>query len=127
MARIQILQLPPCGAHGQHPFALIVDQYETQRCTFPCTLPKGHTAECDPNPQPVDFTDEWQRFGQQVGAAGVLVTAERVDIAGEETDGDLTIQFDHAALASTISTAVRAHLESTAASDAFRRDVERRP
>ncbi|MEU0078554.1 hypothetical protein ABZY58_11710 [Micromonospora tulbaghiae] len=131
MARIQVLQLPPYGRDGHDRFALIVDQCETPPQRIVTGLPADPDAirsfgvQYVPT-EPAVFSDEWTRFGQQIGAAGVLVTAERVDIAGEEPSGDVPIEFDHAALLDTISTAVRAHLESAAASDAFRADVQRR-
>ncbi|MER7331676.1 MULTISPECIES: hypothetical protein [unclassified Micromonospora] len=139
MARIQILQLPPYGPDGEQPFALIVDQCEM---AFPIRqLTGSDPSEAQPFEvrssslvavPPVDVTegeseqDRWQRFAEQIGARGAFVTPERVDIADEEPSDDMLIQFDHAALLDTVSTAVRAHLESTEASDAFRADMERR-
>lgn len=124
MARIQILHLPPYGAGGEHPFALVVD-----RCEMPdepllsadaLALPEVPDRMVSIPAAPVTVIDGWQEFGKQIGARGVLVTAETVDIVGEDAGGDVSVDFDHAALVESVSTALRFHLESPEASEALR-------
>lgn len=131
MARLQILMLPPYGCDGESPFALIVDQCETPDpiLTVDPTVGleeiRSFGAATAVNAPPVEFTDGWQKFGKDIGARSVLVSNERVDIAGEESGDNLLVEFDTAALAQSFTAAMRSHLESSEASDAVRAWYER--
>jgi hypothetical protein len=70
MARLQILELPEGSGDDQPPFVLVVDQTAPQRII----LGQGDS--------PV--RDYWQDIAAQIGARGVIVTAETVDIPANE-------------------------------------------
>jgi hypothetical protein len=63
MVRLQILQLP--SDDTAKPFVLVVDQCVPQRIALGPDAP---------------FRDYWQDLAQQIGARGVIVTPETVDI-----------------------------------------------
>lgn len=71
MARLQILQLPEGAGDDRPPFVLVVDQYQ------PLRYIQGIGLE----PQPVD---EFAGFAEQIGARGVLVFQETVEIPANE-------------------------------------------
>jgi hypothetical protein len=70
MARLQILQLPEGVDDSRPPFALVVDQSAPQRWV----LGSGNA--------PV--RDVWHEVAAEIGARGVIVTAETVEIPANE-------------------------------------------
>lgn len=68
MARIQILELPMThvGEVSETPFVLVIDE----------TQPERHIL----GPGQAVPESAWERFGRQVGARGVLITSETIDI-----------------------------------------------
>ncbi|WP_121703365.1 hypothetical protein [Streptomyces sp. E5N298] len=76
MARLQILELPEVvvGSVSETPFILVVDQCVPQRVAL------GATAA---------FGDYWQDLADRIGARGVIVTPETVDIPANDTSGYL--------------------------------------
>lgn len=71
MARLQILELPEGSGDDRPPFVLVVDQSPPQRIV----LGQGDS--------PV--RDYWQDIAAQIGARGVIVTAETVDVPANDT------------------------------------------
>lgn len=76
MARLQILELPGVfvGEASETPFVLVVDEYMPQRYI----LGLGQ----NDHPEPVD---EFAGVAEQVGARGILVFQETVDIPANDT------------------------------------------
>ncbi|MGX1254200.1 hypothetical protein RKD48_006711 [Streptomyces ambofaciens] len=74
MARLQILELPEGSSDDRPPFVLVVDQCVPQRVAL------GATAA---------FGDYWQDLADRIGARGVIVTPETVDIPANDTSGYL--------------------------------------
>lgn len=74
MARLQILELPEAfvGEASETPFVLVVDEYE----------PRRYIMGPDQNQQPVD---EFDGIAEKIGARGVLVFADTVDIPANDT------------------------------------------
>lgn len=70
MARLQILDLPEGADDSRPPFVLVVDQAMPRRVV----MGEGQT----------QFTSEWERLAEQIGAQGVIVTAETVEIPANE-------------------------------------------
>lgn len=71
MARIQILELPEGSSDDRPPFVLVVDE----------SVPQRYILGPDDNPA----HDYWQDIAQQIGARGVIVTPETVDIPANDT------------------------------------------
>lgn len=69
MARLQILELPEGAEDARAPFVLVVDQCTPQRVA----LGIGQA--------PVDY---WQSLADRIGARGVVVTPETVEIPANE-------------------------------------------
>jgi hypothetical protein len=70
MARLQILELPEGSADDRPPFVLVVDQTVPQRIALGADAP---------------YRDYWHDLAQQIGARGVIVTPETVDIPANDT------------------------------------------
>ncbi|MEU5772719.1 hypothetical protein ABZ819_05360 [Streptomyces venezuelae] len=70
MARLQILELPEGASDERPPFVLVVDESIPQRVV----LGGGNPVR-----------DYWQDIAQQIGARGVIVTPETVDIPANDT------------------------------------------
>lgn len=70
MARLQILELPEGAGDDRPPFILVVDQYTPQRIVLGADAP---------------YRDYWHDLAQQIGARGVIVTPETVDIPANDT------------------------------------------
>jgi hypothetical protein len=66
MARLQILELPEAAGDDRPPFVLVVDECAPQRIVI----------GMDSNP----IGDYWQGVADRIGARGVIVTAETVEI-----------------------------------------------
>lgn len=75
MARLQILELPEGSNDDRPPFVLIVDQCQPQRIALGADAP---------------YRDYWQDLAQQIGAQGVIVTPETVDIPANDTSAYLS-------------------------------------
>ncbi|MFE7727381.1 hypothetical protein ACFU5D_16500 [Streptomyces anthocyanicus] len=73
MARLQILELPEGSNDDRPPFVLVVDE-----CVPRVAL--GATAA---------FGDYWQDLADKIGARGVIVTPETIDIPANDTSGYL--------------------------------------
>ncbi|MFD8088627.1 hypothetical protein [Streptomyces malaysiensis] len=73
MARIQILELPEGADDRRAPFVLVVDQYEPQRIV----LGMGGKAGTRKG-------DYWHEVASQIGARGVIVTPETIEIPANE-------------------------------------------
>ncbi|MEC4016111.1 hypothetical protein [Streptomyces sp. H27-D2] len=71
MARLQILELPEGTEDDRPPFVLVVDQCE----------PRRYITGLD-QPEPVN---EFDGIAERIGARGVIVTPETVDIPANET------------------------------------------
>lgn len=71
MARLQILQLPEGAGHDRPPFILVVDQYQ----------PLRYIAGADMSERVVD---EFEGVAGKIGARGVLVFAETVEIPAND-------------------------------------------
>lgn len=69
MARLQILELPEGPDDSRPPFVLVVDQCEPQRLVI------GMDQQ---------WRDPWQMVADQVGARGVIVTPETVEIPAND-------------------------------------------
>ena len=82
MARLQILELPEGAADERPPFVLVVDQCAPERFI----LGMGGTWS----------GDRWQRVADGIGARGVIVTAETLEIPANEVtigpDGHSVLQ-----------------------------------
>ncbi|MCX5522179.1 hypothetical protein OG342_04760 [Streptomyces bobili] len=65
MARLQILELPSGQGDDRPPFVLVVDECAPQRIAL------GSKAS---------YGDHWQNLADRIGASGVIVTPETVDI-----------------------------------------------
>ncbi|CAL9650007.1 hypothetical protein [Streptomyces sp. enrichment culture] len=74
MARLQILELPEGNGDDRPPFILVVDECVPQRIAL------GATAA---------FGDYWQDLADKIGARGVIVTPETIDIPANDTSGYL--------------------------------------
>lgn len=74
MARLQILELPEGANDERTPFVLVVDETVPQRVVLGPDTP---------------YRDYWQDLAQQIGARGVIVTPETVDIPANDTSGYL--------------------------------------
>jgi hypothetical protein len=70
MARLQILELPEGSGDDRPPFVLVIDQCIPQRIALGADAP---------------YRDYWQDLAQQIGARGVIVTPETVDIPANDT------------------------------------------
>lgn len=70
MARLQILELPEGAGDDRPPFVLVVDECAPQRYVIG-----------------VDSTwqDHWQRLADKIGARGVIVTPDTIDIPANDT------------------------------------------
>ncbi len=80
MARLQILELPIGANDDRPPFILVVDQCEPQRIA----LGAGQDA--------TQWRDYWQVVAEQIGARGVIVAPDTVEIPANEvtvTDGQV--------------------------------------
>lgn len=90
MTRLQILELPKGASDDRPPFVLVVDQYEPRRYIIGLDQPE----------QPVD---EFDSIAEEIGARGVLVFADTVDIPANEITGYNGIPGgDYTAFASTV-------------------------
>ena len=69
MARLQILELPEGTGDDRPPFVLVVDECVPQRYAV---------GQGEP------FRDYWQDIAEQIGARGVIVTPETVDIPAND-------------------------------------------
>lgn len=69
MARLQILELPEGAGDDRPPFVLVVDECQPQRIVVG-----------------IDSTwqDHWQQLADQVGARGVIVTPDTIDIPAND-------------------------------------------
>lgn len=69
MARLQILELPEGASDDRPPFVLVVDQCMPQRIILG-----------------IDSTwqDHWQQLADNIGARGVIVTPDTIDIPANE-------------------------------------------
>jgi hypothetical protein len=70
MARLQILELPEGSGDDRPPFVLVVDQCMPQRITLGADAP---------------YRDFWQDLADKIGARGVIVTPETVEIPANDT------------------------------------------
>lgn len=70
MARLQILELPEGTGDDRAPFVLVVDQCIPQRIAL----------GADARP----WNDYWQTIADKIGARGVIVTPETIDIPANE-------------------------------------------
>jgi hypothetical protein len=73
MARLQILELPEGSGDDRPPFVLVVDQCVPQRIILGADAP---------------YRDYWQDLGDKIGARGVIVTPETVDIPANDVPLD---------------------------------------
>ncbi|MFE9735470.1 hypothetical protein ACFYO9_34005 [Streptomyces sp. NPDC005863] len=71
MARLQILELPEGSGDDRPPFVLVVDQCMPQRIALGADAP---------------YRDYWQGLTDKIGARGVIVTPETVDIPANEPE-----------------------------------------
>ncbi|MFE9810695.1 hypothetical protein [Streptomyces sp. NPDC005548] len=67
MARLQILELPEGANDSRPPYVLVVDECEPERVI----LGMDHAAV---------YSDRWTVLGERMGARGVVVTSETVEI-----------------------------------------------
>lgn len=74
MARLQILELPTGVDDDRLPFVLVVDQTMPQRVALGADAP---------------FSDYWQDLADKIGARGVIVTPETVEIPANDTSAYL--------------------------------------
>jgi hypothetical protein len=86
MARLQILQLPADAADDRPPFVLVVDETVPQRIALGPDTP---------------FRDYWEELALQIGARGVIVTPESVDIPANavETSSGVPVESEGVACA----------------------------
>ena len=73
MARLQILELPEGDGDDRPPFVLVVDE----------TVPQRAVLSSD-----TSWRDPWQDIADKIGARGVIVTPETVDIPGNDVPLD---------------------------------------
>lgn len=73
MARIQILELPEGAADERPPFILVIDE----------TAPQRYLLGVD-----TSWRDYWQDIADKIGARGVIVTPDTVDIPANEVPVD---------------------------------------
>ncbi|WP_431781721.1 hypothetical protein [Streptomyces chumphonensis] len=78
MPRLQILELPEGVDDERPPFVLVIDQYVPQRVI----LGHGQTGETREPSDPM--LDQLRQAGQQIGARGVLLFEETVEIPANE-------------------------------------------
>lgn len=69
MARLQVLELPEGTGDDRPPFVLVVDQCQPQRVVLGVDEP---------------WRDYWQYLADKIGAEGVIVTPETIDIPANE-------------------------------------------
>src|SRR3954463_9213985 len=72
MARLQILELPAGPDDDRPPFVLVVDECQPQRVALGDGVP---------------WRDYWQDLADKIGARGVIVTPETVEIPANEAEG----------------------------------------
>jgi hypothetical protein len=72
MARLQILELPEGAGDERPPFVLVVDQ----------SAPQHYILGVDST-----WQDHWQTLADKIGARGVIVTPDTIDIPANETGG----------------------------------------
>ncbi|MFF8589952.1 hypothetical protein ACF061_00690 [Streptomyces sp. NPDC015220] len=101
MARLQILELPAGSSDDQPPFILVVDECVPQRIALKADA---------------TFGDYWQALADRIGARGVIVTPETVDIPANDTSAYLDTR-------QTAPATVQVHIEGDA-EEAVRRGVE---
>lgn len=65
MARLQILELPDGAADDRPPFILVIDECAPQRYVIGLD---------------VSWQDHWQQLADKIGAQGVIVTPDTIDI-----------------------------------------------
>jgi hypothetical protein len=70
MARLQILELPEGSDDDRTPFVLVVDECQPQRVALGLDAP---------------WRDYWQDIAGKIGARGVIVTPDTVDIPSNTT------------------------------------------
>ncbi|WP_209446089.1 hypothetical protein [Streptomyces sp. MZ04] len=73
MARIQILELPEGSSDDRPPFVLVVDE----------TAPQRYILGAD-----TTWRDHWQDIADKIGARGVIVTPDTVDIPANDVPVD---------------------------------------
>lgn len=73
MARIQILELPEGGGDDRPPFVLVVDETAPQRVILGADT---------------TWRDHWQDIADKIGARGVIVTPDTVDIPANDVPLD---------------------------------------
>jgi hypothetical protein len=73
MARLQILELPEGSGDDRPPFVLVVDQ----------TVPQRAVLSSD-----TSWRDPWQDIADKIGARGVIVTPETIDIPANDVPVD---------------------------------------
>lgn len=95
MARLQILELPEGSRDERSPFVLVVDQYE----------PRRYMLGLDQTEQPID---EFDGIAEKIGARGVLVFAETVEIPANDTTAYLTTSEERAEPARADERAIQA-------------------
>lgn len=69
MARLQILQLPEGASDDRPPFVLVIDETVPQRVALGVDIP---------------WRDPWQDVADKIGARGVIVTPETIDIPAND-------------------------------------------
>ena len=70
MARLQILELPEGGGDDRAPFILVVDECAPQRYAIGLDS---------------SWQDHWQQLADKIGARGVIVTPDTIDIPANDT------------------------------------------
>ncbi|MGW0905026.1 hypothetical protein [Streptomyces sp. NPDC002853] len=73
MARIQILELPEGSSDDRPPFVLVIDE----------TAPQRYILGAD-----TTWRDHWQDIADKIGARGVIVTPDTVDIPANDVPVD---------------------------------------
>ncbi|WP_073793177.1 hypothetical protein [Streptomyces uncialis] len=92
MARLQILELPEGAGDDRPPFALVIDEYTSQRYIL------GPGQSTDPAPE---------GMAESIGARAVLAFAETIDIPANDLTGYNGIPGgDYTAFAATVSRAI---------------------
>ncbi|MFE5958886.1 hypothetical protein [Streptomyces rubiginosohelvolus] len=91
MARLQILELPEGAGDDRPPFVLVVDECQPQRIVVG-----------------IDSTwqDHWQQLADKIGARGVIVTPDTIDIPANDTPDTEADEVSGADF-TTLSAAVR--------------------
>jgi hypothetical protein len=79
MARLQILELPEGTGDDRPPFVLVVDQCAPQRYVIGLDS---------------SWQDHWQQLADKIGARGVIVTPETIDIPANDTTAYLNTAAD---------------------------------